>query len=210
MLPGNKKNGVASGNICCLQTCKIILNIQKQRPLGHLSTINYRTTFQNFANKHHHPPIGDERDVLIDLSPGESGPWTRVDGTMVAGDVLGSFDTLKYKYARIHVCCIEPALQPTSDQTPAQPSALAALMNAAKEKIVPSKKAKRFVTSNIGACVFNKCSFGHLKQTLKFFKSLNLENRNLKAASAALITLRRWLKGWLKFNLGPRGIKSIP
>jgi hypothetical protein len=122
---------------------------------------------------------------------------------MVAGDVLGSFDTLKY--ARIHVCCIEPALQPTSDQTPAQPSALAALMNAAKEKIVPSKKAKRFVTSNIGACVFNKCSFGHLKQTLKIFKSLNLENRNLKAASAALITLRRWLK----FNLGPRGIKSI-
>ena len=139
----------------------------KAAPPRSFVTINYRTTFQNLANKHHHPPIGDERDVLIDLSPDESGPWTRVDGTMVAGDILGSFDTLKY--ARIHVCCIEPALQPTSDQTPAQPSALAALMNAAKEKIVPSKKAKRFVTSNIGACVFNKCSFGHLKQTLKFF-----------------------------------------
>lgn len=185
-----------------LQTCNHPEH-SKAAPPRSFVTINYRTTFQNFANKHHHPPIGDERDVLIDLSPGESGPWTRVDGTMVAGDVLGSFDTLKY--ARIHVCCIEPALQPTSDQTPAQPSALAALMNAAKEKIVPSKKAKRFVTSNIGACVFNKCSFGHLKQTLKFFKSLNLENRNLKAASAALITLRRWLK----FNLGPRGVKSI-
>ena len=122
-----------------LQTCNHPEH-SKAAPPRSFVTINYRTTFQNLANKHHHPPIGDERDVLIDLSPGESGPWTRVDGTMVAGDVLGSFDTLKY--ARIHVCCIEPALQPTSDQTPAQPSALAALMNAAKEKIVPSKNGR--------------------------------------------------------------------
>ena len=84
-----KQNKMATSVVCLLILCP--KNSSEQR---NFVTLAHDQTFMTFACAHH--SHAGENEVKIELASGESGPWTAVDKSLLAGAVLGSFSSIKH------------------------------------------------------------------------------------------------------------------
>lgn len=93
-----KQNKMATSVVCLLISCP--KNSSEQR---NFVTLAHDQTFMTFACAHH--SHAGENEVKIELASGESGPWTAVDKSLLAGAVLSTFSSIKY----IRIFCTEKA-----------------------------------------------------------------------------------------------------
>jgi len=98
-------------------------------------TVLHEQTFQTIVHAHHHHESDSE--LRIELASTDSGPWTVVDNSLIAGEVLRAFNV-----QFIRVFCVKTTT--TTTPTPNE-SAFTILMDSARAKIPPAKKTKRFV-----------------------------------------------------------------
>jgi hypothetical protein len=127
--------------VCLIIKCENAPLLIEKRSFA---TVRHELAFRTFVSAHHQHECDSEQ--RIELASIESGPWTAVDNSLIAGEVLSAFNI---KFIRVFCAKTTTTATETTTTSTSNESAFTILMDSARAKIPPAKKTKRFVSTEM-------------------------------------------------------------